>query len=490
MKKLIGLILALALVLSLCTCGGQAATEQVAESGAVAETELATESKEDSSGDSTSSSAETSESGSDTGSVEEAPVSSTGTCSYRLDGVTVLSRHNIRSPLSGSGSLLGDITPHEWFEWTSNPSELSLRGAMLETLMGQYFRLWLEDEGLFPENYRPEEGAVRFYANAKQRTLATARYFSAGLLPVAVVPVESHAEYDTMDPTFNPVLTFVTDEYAKDAVAQIAEAGGVAGLEGIHAGLLDAIELLMDVADMDQSEAYQSGKFGDLLTDETSIKLEAGKEPGMTSPIKTATSVADALTFQFYEMADDKAAAFGHDLTRDDWLKIHSIVDTYTGTLFEAPLVSVNVAHPLLQEIRSELTADGRKFSFLCGHDSNVASVLSALGAEEYTLPDTVEPKTPIGVKLVFEEWSAEDGESYARVRLVYQSTEQLRGMIPLSLDNPPMSFDIDLPGLERNADGYYRLDDVLERLQNAIDAYDALVETYGGGDAEMKDAA
>jgi len=409
---------------------------------------------------------------------------------YTLNRVVALSRHNIRSPLSGSGSLLGDITPHPWFDWTSNPSELSLRGAMLETLMGQYFRLWLEDEGLFPENYRPEEGAVRFYANAKQRTLATARYFSAGLLPVAVVPVESHTEYDTMDPTFNPVLTFVTDEYAKDAVAQIAEAGGVAGLEGIHAGLLDAIELLMDVADMDQSEAYQSGKFGDLLTDETSIKLEAGKEPGMTSPIKTATSVADALTFQFYEMADDKAAAFGHDLTRDDWLKIHSIVDTYTGTLFEAPLVSVNVAHPLLQEIRSELTADGRKFSFLCGHDSNVASVLSALGAEEYTLPDTVEPKTPIGVKLVFEEWSAEDGESYARVRLVYQSTEQLRGMIPLSLDNPPVSFDIDLSGLERNADGYYRLDDVLERLQNAIDAYDALVETYGGEDAEMKDAA
>ncbi len=418
------------------------------------------------------------------------PEEKASTQAYTLNRVVALSRHNIRSPLSGSGSLLGDITPHSWFAWTSNPSELSRRGAVLETLIGQYFRLWLEDEGLFPQNYRPEEGAVRFYANAKQRTLATARYFSAGLLPVAVVPVESHAEYDTMDPTFNPVLTFVTDKYAKDAVAQIAEAGGVAELEGIHAGLLDAIELLMDVADMDQSEAYQSGKFGDLLTDETSIKLEAGKEPGMTSPIKTATSVADALTFQFYEMADDKAAAFGHDLTRDDWLKIHSIVDTYTGTLFEAPLVSVNVAHPLLQEIRSELTADGRKFSFLCGHDSNVASVLSALGAEEYTLPGTVEPKTPIGVKLVFEEWSAEDGESYARVRLVYQSTEQLRGMIPLSLDNPPVSFDIDLPGMERNADGYYRLDNVLERLQNAIDAYDALVETYGGQDAEMKDAA
>ena len=408
---------------------------------------------------------------------------------YTLDKVVVLSRHNIRSPLSGSGSLLGDITPHKWFDWTSNPSELSLRGAMLETQMGQYFRLWLEDEGLFPENYRPEDGAVRFYANAKQRTQATARYFSAGLLPVAVVPVERHAEYDTMDPTFDPVLHFCNDEYAEDAVAQIAEKGGVASLEGIHAKLLDAIELLMDVTDMDQSEAYRSGKFGDLLADGTTIKLEVGKEPDMTSPIKTATSVADALTFQYYEMADDRAAAFGHDLTRDDWLKIHSIVDAYTETLFEAPLVAVNTAHPLLQEIRAELTTEGRKFSFLCGHDSNIASVLAALGAGEYELPDTVEPRTPIGVKLVFETWSSKDGEACAKVRLVYQSTEQLRGMIPLSLENPPMSVELDLPGLERNADGYYRLDDVLGCLQNAVDAYDALIQTYGE-DVEFAAAA
>jgi glucose-1-phosphatase len=408
---------------------------------------------------------------------------------YTLDRVVVLSRHNIRSPLSNGGSMLNEITPHEWFEWTSKPSELSLRGAMLETLMGQYFRLWLEDEGLFPENYQPEDGAVRFYANAKQRTLATARYFSAGLLPVAVVPVETHADYDKMDPTFNPVITFLTDEYAQDAIAQIAEKGGVAGLDGIHAGLLDAIELLMDVTDMNESEAYKSGKYGDLLTDKTTIQLEVGKEPAMDGPIKKATSVADALTFQYYEMADDKAAAFGHDLTREDWLKLHSIVDAYVEVLYEAPLVCVNVAHPLLQELRDELTAEDRKFSFLCGHDSNIASVMAALDVEEYELPDTVEPKTPIGVKLVFETWKSGDGESYANVRLVYQSTEQLRGLIPLSLDNPPVSVEINLPGMERNADGYYRLDDVLACLQKAIDAYDALIEKYGEN-AELDAAA
>ena len=404
-----------------------------------------------------------------------------------LDRVVVLSRHNIRSPLSGSGSLLGDITPHTWFDWTSNPSELSLRGAMLETTMGQYFRLWLEDEGLFPENYLPDEDAVRFYANAKQRTLATARYFSAGLLPVASVMIESHAAYDTMDPTFTPALNFVTEEYARDVEAQVAQMGGVAGIQGIHAGLMDAISLLMDVTDMEQSEAYQAGTYGDLLSDGTTLVLEAGSEPGMKSPIKTATSVADALTLQYYEEPDAVKAAFGHELTQADWQKLHTIVDTYSEMLFTAPLLAVNVAHPLLQEIRSELTTEGRRFSFLCGHDSNVASVLAAMGVEPYLLPDTVEQHTPIGVKLVFERWVAADGAAYYKVSLVYQSTDQLRGITPLSLEEPPMKYAMHFAGADE-IDGLIPEEDLLALLDGAIAEYDALLLRYEAH--ELEDAA
>ena len=398
---------------------------------------------------------------------------------YQLDRMVVLSRHNIRSPLSGSGSLLGDITPHSWFAWTSNPSELSRRGAVLETLMGQYFRLRLEQAGLFPENYQPEAGAVRFYANAKQRTLATARYFSAGLLPVAQINIESHAPYDTMDPTFEPKLHFVTEEYARDVMAQVAEKGGVAGLNGILAGLQDAIALMMDTADIEKSEAYQSGKYGDLLNGETVLSLVEGKEPGMTGPIKSATSVADAMILQYYEEADARRAAFGHDLTEADWQKIHSIVDTYSDMLFCAPLVSVNVAHPLLREIRAELTAPGRQFSFLCGHDSNVASVLAALNVEDYLLSQTVEQHTPIGVKLVFERWLNAENAAFYKVSLVYQSTEQLRSMEPLSLENPPVEAPVRFQGVPTTLEGLIAEEDLLALLDGAIDAYDALVEEY-----------
>ena len=400
---------------------------------------------------------------------EEVPADLTGEKQYTLDKVVVLSRHNIRSPMSGSGSLLSDITPHTWFEWTSNPSELSVRGGVLETIMGQYFRKWLEEEGLFPENYQPEDGAVRFYSNAKQRTIATSTFFSAGLLPVWETPIETHADYDTMDPVFTPKLTFVTPSYEEDAIRQISEMGGDDGIEGIHAELRDAISLLMDVADVEESESYQAGIYGNLLEDETEILLEIDKEPGAKGPLKTCTSVADALTLQYYEETDAEKAAFGHKLTNEDWRLIHSIVDTYTEMLFSAPLVSVNTAHPLLEEIRSELTAEGRKFSFLCGHDSNIASVLAALGVEEYALSDTVEPKTPIGAKLVFSRYLTDDNKAYYTVSLVYQSTDQLRDLSLLSLENPPMEQFLQFNSAEANADNMIAEDDLLAVFDDAI---------------------
>ena len=95
-----------------------------------------------------------------------APATDTAHNAYQLKEMVVLSRHNIRSPLSGNGSALAKITPHKWFSWTSAPSELSQRGGELETMMGQYFRKRLEKEQLIPENYQPKEGEVRFYANS------------------------------------------------------------------------------------------------------------------------------------------------------------------------------------------------------------------------------------------------------------------------------------------------------------------------------------
>ena len=393
---------------------------------------------------------------------------------YVLEQAVVLSRHNIRSPLSGSGSLLGTITPHEWFAWSSNPSELSLRGGVLETEMGQYFRKWLEREGRFPENYHPEPGAVRFYANAKQRTIATAEYFVSGLLPTAGTPIETHAAYDTMDPVFTPQLIFVSPEYCADAEAQIREEYA----DEVD-GLADNYALLANVIDLEQSEAWADGSVSAFRTDDSELILELNKEPAVKGSLKTACSVSDALVLQSYEEPDRVKAGFGHALTDDEWKAVSEVKDVYVDVLYTAPLIAPNVAHPLLQEIAAELTADGRIFSFLCGHDSNVASVLAALGAEDYTLPGAIETKTPIGCKLVFCRWRGADGAAYCTVDMVYQTAEQLRGMPLLDLEQHPAIVPMHFAGLTANADGLYAEQDFLSRLQDSVAAYDRIVETY-----------
>lgn len=46
---------------------------------------------------------------------------------------------------------------------------------------------------------------------------------------------------------------------------------------------------------------------------------------------------------------------------------------------------------------------NSRKFSFICGHDSNMTAILSALGTYPYELPKSLEGRVPFGVKLVIE---------------------------------------------------------------------------------------
>ena len=384
---------------------------------------------------------------------------------YTLKQVVVLSRHNIRSPLSGRQSALQRITPHEWYHWSSAPSELSLRGGALETMMGQYFRKWLVSEGLMQENEIPAEGTMRFYANSLQRTIATAQYFSSGMLPVANVRVEHHCIVGKMDSVFAPQITDDSEDFKALAQQQITAMGGEKGLTGIGERMAENYKVLERVLDMEQSQACLRGDTCHFRTDDARVYLVKYREPGMGGSLRLACQAADALVLQYYEEPDAVKAAFGDTLRWEDWESISAIKDWYGDVLFTAPVVARQVARPLLRTMLEELQHDGRKFTFLCGHDSNIGSVLAALEAEDYSLPNTIEKKTPIGCKLVIEKWVDTDGKPFAALNLVYQSTDQLRSMALLDLENPPMVFSVRLKGLSANADGLYSYEALVERF-------------------------
>lgn len=392
---------------------------------------------------------------------------------YKLKEVVILSRHNIRSPLSTNGSALSKMTPHEWTNWSSAASELTLRGGVLETEMGQFFRKWTIETGLFKDNYVPTIDEVNVYANSMQRCIVTAQYFSGGFMPVANLRVNHRYVPSKMDPIFFPRLTKSTEAFRTEAMKQINAMGGKEGLVGINKSLKESYDLIAKVLDMKQSEYYKKGEIKDFVNNDTQITLELNQEPGMKGSLKNANSASDAFILQYYEEPDGMKAAFGHKLTTEDWTKIAKVKDVYGDVLFTAPIVAVNVAHPLLQYMYDELNDKDRKFTFLCGHDSNIASVDAALGVEDYSLPNSIEKKTPIGSKLVLEKWVDAAGKAYIAVNLVYQSTDQLKQMSLLDLQHAPQVFSLKLKGLNQNTDGLYTFEDVNARFLQAIRAYD-----------------
>lgn len=306
-----------------------------------------------------------------------------------------------------------------------------------------------------------------------QRTIATAQYFSSGFMPVANLAIHHRYTPSKMDPVFFPRLTKVSDSFCAEAMSQIAAMGGKNGIRGINEKLEDSYQILADVLDLKDSPACKAGETCAFDDYDTQIILKKGEEPAMKGSLKLANSASDAFILQYYEETDARKASFGHEISNSDWEKIARVKDVYGDVLFTAPIVAYNVAHPLLVYINDELNSEARKFTFLCGHDSNIASVNAALEVEDYELPNSIEKKTPIGCKLVFEKWLDKEGNEFISVNLVYQSTEQLRNLEMLDKENSPMVYQLQLKGLDLNSDGLYSFKDVCTRFEKAITAYD-----------------
>lgn len=67
---------------------------------------------------------------------------------------------------------------------------------------------------------------------------------------------------------------------------------------------------------------------------------------------------------------------------------------------------------------------------------------------------------------------------------MVYQKTQQLQQISLLNDENPPGIYSLRLKGINADANGLYKAEDVMGRFDEAIGAYDSLVEEYEAEDA------
>ena len=371
---------------------------------------------------------------------------------YQLVQVFVLSRHNIRAPIAGKDSVLAKMTDHKWHDFGVKNGHLTARGALMEHYMGTYFRNYLQQEGLFPADYQLQPKDLFFYANSFQRTIATARNFAQGMFPEGTVDVTYTRQIDEADPVFMPGALNRKPAFNEANAQELQALGGSQALTAtISKGVATAATVLdrpvISLADFN-------------------IGVKDGLQ--ITGAARPLMFTCDALVLQYYELGD-KRATFGHELTFQQWQEIAAVKDLGIHAYRHLPTLSRARSRSLLSIMQEELNLQRRKFTFLCGHDSNVASVMCALEVKDTPLPDTIEQETPIGCKLVVEEWQDKDGESYVSLKLVYPTSQQLVTATPLTADNPPGMIPLHLQNIHANEDGLITLQDFQQRLTDAI---------------------
>jgi glucose-1-phosphatase len=385
---------------------------------------------------------------------------------YQLEQVLVMSRHNLRAPLANNGSVLAQSTPKAWPQWDTPGGLLTTKGGVLEVYMGHYFNAWLKQAGILPQEGCPTGDSVYVYANSLQRTVATAQFFTNGAFPGCDISVHHQEKMGEMDPTFNPIITNNSEAFNQQALS--AMNAELASLK------LDAsYKQLEQIIDYKDSPACKTDKQCNLATEPNKMSAVPGKEPGVSGPLKVGNSLVDAFMLQYYEGFPMKDVAWGKIVTPHQWQQLAKLKDGYQDSLFTSPVVAQNVAKPLLTYINSALIserkADSAKLTVLVGHDSNIASLLSAMKFKPYELPKQYE-KTPIGGKLVFQRWHDGKGDrDLLKIEYVYQSTEQLRNAEPLTLSNPPQRVTLALEGCPVDKDGFCAWSDFEKTMKDVL---------------------
>lgn len=384
---------------------------------------------------------------------------------YQLEQVLLMSRHNLRAPLANNGSVLEQSTAQSWPEWDVPGGQLTTKGGVLEVYMGHYMREWLAEQGLVKSGECPTSQSVYAYANSLQRTVATAQFFITGAFPGCDVPVHHQEKMGTMDPTFNPVITNDSPEFQQAAVKAMEA-------QREHYKLEDSYKLLEQVTDFKDSPTCKEKQQCDLTAAKDKFTANAKEEPGVSGPLKVGNSLVDAFTLQYYEGFPLDQVAWGQIKTDQQWRVLSQLKNGYQDTLFTSPEVARNVAAPLVKYIQKALAggeAKGPKITLLVGHDSNIASLLTAMDFKDYQLPEQNE-RTPIGGKIMFQRWhDANNNRELMKVEYVYQSSEQLRNGEVLSLQQPPKRVTLQLNGCPTDANGFCPWDKFTEVLNKTV---------------------
>jgi 4-phytase / acid phosphatase len=400
-----------------------------------------------------------------------------------LKQIIVFGRHSIRASTTDA-SELQTYSVNDFPVFGVPKGYLTPRGRQAEALLGTYYRDYLLNQGLLTGNDQEDAAHSYFRSNSIERSYETAAAFQGSLIPNASESVHSFP-FNTPDPVFDPILTGVAqvDPYrAQNEVQAIFNNGSA--LASAFSGEYSLIRnVLFNYQPVPQDKTDPTAETVTLTAATATINNNMPLYTGGVINVGGLQSVINAADPFVMQYADGLETAWGR-LTLDQLSQQTRIVSLLFDIQMRSPYLnrvqSSNAASHVLRtmeqavsghDVRGAFGNAGSKTVVVISSDGYVAGLAGLLQLHWQLLgyqPDFCAP----GGALVFELRQSNESKKYL-VRAFYtaQTFDQLRNLTPLTLEEPPATMQLLIPGGSQsatNSDVDFR--DFKKLLTNAID--------------------
>jgi 4-phytase/acid phosphatase len=367
------------------------------------------------------------------------PTSADSPAKPELQYVVIVTRHGVRAP-TWELERLNQYSAEPWPVWDAAPGELTRHGRQLIGIMGGYYGQWLGSEKLLKTTGCADVGRVYIYADKDQRTLETGGALSEALLPGCKIEVH-HGPDAKSDPLFSGFGAPDPERAAADVRERLGT--DPQKLAADHRAALDELQSIVK---------------GPVESAAISVNSK-GKAPELTGPFTTGSTFSENLLLEYANGMEGSALGWGR-LTREKLERILEVHTTYADLMRRTPFLARARGSNLLSHIVSSMEQavagkavdgaigdPGSRVLALAGHDTNLSNLSGMLGLS-WKLAGYQPDDTPPGGALIFTLWrTTSTGEWSFGMRYLAQSLDQMRFATPLSLDTPPESQEVALPG-------------------------------------------
>lgn len=381
-----------------------------------------------------------------------------------LKQIIIYGRHGVRAGITPS-ALLNVVATESYPPFEVQDGYLTPHGRRAERLLGIYFRNYLLHEGLLTGNQQTDAARSYFRANSIQRSNITAAEFHTGLFPDLNAKVHSYPLGHT-DPVFDPIGANVVqvDPERAEAEVQALYDSGSALVSAYQAEYAQIRSLLFDYPlgtnPVPETPAHlvDVTAFGISLIPNTLEKLKTGSVIDVGGLVEVMGAI-DPFIMQYADGLPMDQVGWGR-LSPEALSQQTRIVGLVLQIELLSPYLNKvqgsNAASHVIRTMEQAVSGDDAPGAFgnsrtrtvvVISSDFYVASLAGLLNLH-WLLPGYQQDFCAPGGALVFELRQVKyTGQFIVRVFYTSQSLDQLRNLTPLTLNKPPATRQLVVPG-------------------------------------------